>query len=431
MPTDFSRTWPVVKASPTSTALRQRISQRSRPTLLGEQVEAALHREVRLVGAEAAHRAAGRVVGVDGERLDVDVRHPVGAAGVAGGALEHLAADRGVGAGVADHARPHRGQPPLGVAADGVVHADRVALGVHADRLLARRASAAPAGRSARRAARSAPGSTCPPCRRRRRRWAPARRTPARAGRRARSPPGGGRRRCPGPGCTRWRRPSGSGSANALSGSRKRCSMRCVRQVPETTWALAASAASASPRRITERGRRLSWRGLTRGAPGASAASGSAPAAAARSRRRTSAAAARAVRRVDRGDRGEHVADAAHLLAGGDEAPASRRRAARPSARPARRPRSPPRTTPGSAAAAARVDRDDARPRVAGEHDARRAACRAPSSRRRRGARRRVCSAAWTRASGLADAGRRRRAPGSPRRAGARATSSIASRIFT
>ena len=28
------------------------------------------------------------------------------------------------------------------------------------------------------------------------------------------------------------RRPSGSGSASALSGSRNRCSMRCVRQVP-------------------------------------------------------------------------------------------------------------------------------------------------------------------------------------------------------
>ena len=79
-------------------------------------------REVRLVGAEAAHRAAGRVVRVDGDRLDVDVRHAVGAARVAGRALEHLPADRRVRARVAEHARLHGGQPALGVAADRVLH---------------------------------------------------------------------------------------------------------------------------------------------------------------------------------------------------------------------------------------------------------------------------------------------------------------------
>ena len=83
------------------------------PDALGERVEHALDREVRLVDPEAAHRPGGRVVRVDGRRLDVDVRHRVGAAGVAGGALEHLVADAGVGAGVADDACAHarRGAP--------------------------------------------------------------------------------------------------------------------------------------------------------------------------------------------------------------------------------------------------------------------------------------------------------------------------------
>ena len=61
----------------------------------------------------------------------------VGPAGVAGGALQHLAADRSVGAGVAENVRLHRRQPALGVAADGVGHGERVALGMDADRLFA------------------------------------------------------------------------------------------------------------------------------------------------------------------------------------------------------------------------------------------------------------------------------------------------------
>ena len=108
------------------------------PDALGEHVEHALHREVRLVDAEAAHRAARRVVRVDRCRLDVDVRNPVGAARVARRALEHLVADARVGAGVADDPRAHRGQMPVGVAADGVVQPHRVPLGVEAEALLPR-----------------------------------------------------------------------------------------------------------------------------------------------------------------------------------------------------------------------------------------------------------------------------------------------------
>ena len=54
--------------------------------------------KVDLGDAEAAEGAGRRVVRVDGARLDVDVRDAVGAAGVAGGPLEDLRADAGVGA---------------------------------------------------------------------------------------------------------------------------------------------------------------------------------------------------------------------------------------------------------------------------------------------------------------------------------------------
>ncbi len=105
------------------------------PDLLREQVEDPLDREVRLADTEAAHRAAGRVVGIDGPRLDVDVRHAVGAAGVSGRPLEHLVADARVRPGVPDDAGPEREQVPLLVAAGGVLHPQRVPLRVEADAL--------------------------------------------------------------------------------------------------------------------------------------------------------------------------------------------------------------------------------------------------------------------------------------------------------
>ena len=143
--------------------------------------------------------------------------------------------------------------------------------------------------------------------------------TVPRAGRGTR-PPAGGRRRCPAPACRAAAGRPASGSASALSGSRKRCSMRCVCHVPLTTCALAASAASTSPRRMTECDSRLACVGLTCGAPGCERRRGL-------EHRREQLVLdvdqrrglARGVR-VDGGDGGEHVADAAHLLAFGDEA---------------------------------------------------------------------------------------------------------------
>ena len=105
--------------------------------LLGQQVEDPLDREVRLVGAEAAHRAARRVVRVDRLRLDVHVRHAVGAAGMPGGALQHLVAHARVRARVADDSRPHRDEASLLVAADRVLEPHRVPLRMEAEALLA------------------------------------------------------------------------------------------------------------------------------------------------------------------------------------------------------------------------------------------------------------------------------------------------------
>ena len=94
----------------------------------GEAIEQAFDRERRLVRAEAAHRAAGRVVRVDGERFHVDRRHAIRARAVAAGALEHFRADRSVRALVADDAGLHGGDAAFGIAADLVLELDRVPL---------------------------------------------------------------------------------------------------------------------------------------------------------------------------------------------------------------------------------------------------------------------------------------------------------------
>ncbi len=56
---------------------------------------------------------------------------------MAGGALEHLAADRSVGPGVAENGDFRCGEMAFGVATHRVVHSERVALRMHADRLFA------------------------------------------------------------------------------------------------------------------------------------------------------------------------------------------------------------------------------------------------------------------------------------------------------
>ncbi len=106
--------------------------------MLGEAFEHAFHRELRLVGTEPAERAAHRVVGPDRHGFHVDVADEVRAGGVAGGSFEHLHADRCIRARVADHPHLDRGELAVGVAAGVVVHPDRVAFGMHQQRLFTR-----------------------------------------------------------------------------------------------------------------------------------------------------------------------------------------------------------------------------------------------------------------------------------------------------
>ena len=105
--------------------------------LLAEVVDAAFQREGGLVDAEAAHGAAGQIVGVNGCADDIGDGEIVGAGGVAGRALQHFHADRGVSAGIADEAAFAEDQHTGFVAADGVFHPDGMALGVHDDGFIA------------------------------------------------------------------------------------------------------------------------------------------------------------------------------------------------------------------------------------------------------------------------------------------------------
>jgi hypothetical protein len=138
MPTDLSRIWPVEKVITDG----ERVAPADLPAvearLLGELVEHALHREVPTGWRRS--RASRRTSGCWSPRRSPRCRRSVTRYGPQpwpGGALEHLGADRGVAPGVADHVGLDRGQPPVGVAADLVVHLDAVALRVDADRLLA------------------------------------------------------------------------------------------------------------------------------------------------------------------------------------------------------------------------------------------------------------------------------------------------------
>ena len=106
------------------------------PHLLGQPIERAFHRELRLVRAEAAERTTHRVVRAGRDRVDVDVRNAIRTAGVSGRAFEHLRTDRRIRAAVTDHARPECGETTIGVTARVVLHTNRVTFGVHEQRLL-------------------------------------------------------------------------------------------------------------------------------------------------------------------------------------------------------------------------------------------------------------------------------------------------------
>ena len=122
-------------------ARRERVQQpeldRVDPERRGELVHLRLAREAGLDGAEAAHRAARRVVRVDDRRLEPRVRHRVGAAGERGGVRADGRRARGVGAAVEQD--PHLDGDEPAVARRRVPRPDprRVAVDVAGERLLA------------------------------------------------------------------------------------------------------------------------------------------------------------------------------------------------------------------------------------------------------------------------------------------------------
>ena len=104
----------------------------------GELVHLRLVREARLHGAEAAHRAARRVVGVDDVGVDPRVRHVVRARSANEAAFEHTARRAGrVGAAVEQDPRADVDEPAVARRAVLVAHPRRVAVDVAEERLLA------------------------------------------------------------------------------------------------------------------------------------------------------------------------------------------------------------------------------------------------------------------------------------------------------
>ncbi len=96
--------------------------------LRGQVVEQRLVRDRRLGHAEAAERAGGRAVRVDGGRRGLGGRHGVRAHRVDGDAVGHRGTPRGVGAGVEVAVEADAGEPPVGVGAERRLDPRRVAL---------------------------------------------------------------------------------------------------------------------------------------------------------------------------------------------------------------------------------------------------------------------------------------------------------------
>ena len=129
--------WPIGSVSPRSTKLRRRSSSGSTPSSAREPVHLTLVAERHLHAAEAAHRAAGRVVGVHGAGADADVGAAVGARRAGGRIQQHQGAEQGVGAAVGEDVDVHRHQAAVGVGAGAVAHPHRMAILARLQRLLA------------------------------------------------------------------------------------------------------------------------------------------------------------------------------------------------------------------------------------------------------------------------------------------------------
>ena len=130
-------TWPVGSVSPVSIAFSSRSSIGSMPERLGQPVHLRLGREAGLHRAEPAHRAARRVVGVDGGPLDQGVVDAVRADRERRGVRDHRRRARGVRAAVDQD--PHVDADEASVARRAMLRPDlgRVPVDVADERLLA------------------------------------------------------------------------------------------------------------------------------------------------------------------------------------------------------------------------------------------------------------------------------------------------------
>ncbi len=98
---------------------------------LGHLIEQRLNGKAGLCDAEAAEGAGGGIVGIVGRALDLKVLVGVGSGRVGAGPLQNRAAQRGKGAGIRDHPGLDALDKAVFVAAQGEVHIEGVALGVH------------------------------------------------------------------------------------------------------------------------------------------------------------------------------------------------------------------------------------------------------------------------------------------------------------
>src|SRR6185312_12561494 len=97
---------------------------------LRQAIHDAFHGELRLVAAEATHRAAGRIVRVDRLRFDIHIRDPVRPARMARGTEQALAARPGIAARIAENPGAHGEQVSVTIGADRVLQRHRMALDV-------------------------------------------------------------------------------------------------------------------------------------------------------------------------------------------------------------------------------------------------------------------------------------------------------------
>jgi hypothetical protein len=98
---------------------------------LGQPVQKSFDRKRGLIRAKPAHRAAGRVIRVDGKRFHVDRRYAIRPRAMTAGPLQHLRTDRGIRALVADDAGLHRGNAAIRVTSNFVIELNRVPLGMN------------------------------------------------------------------------------------------------------------------------------------------------------------------------------------------------------------------------------------------------------------------------------------------------------------